>query len=147
TGRRWRSRSRSPRSRSLYSYFGMSWTGGQALPVQLIFRSGALEDAELLKRGHSIIEADLLCDSAVFDTEHGRPGESHLPTGSRRKGADEEVAEGGAGVRPAAFPAADHVVALGDQVCGAREVEVRERLAEPGHELLYIVAAAARRMQ
>src|SRR5207245_4637250 len=48
---------------------------------------------------------------------------------------------------PAAFPAADHVVALGDEVRSAPKVEVRECFTEPSHESLDICVAATRRMQ
>ena len=50
-------------------------------------------------------------------------------------------------MRAAAFPAADNVVVHGDEVRGAPEVEVRESLAEVGHERLDVVAAAAGFMQ
>ena len=59
--------------------------------------------------------------------KHGRAGEAHLAAGRRRQRADEEVVEGRAGVRAAAFPPADDIVALGDEVGRAAEVEVRER--------------------
>src|SRR5262245_12701294 len=47
----------------------------------------------------------------------------------------------------AAVPTTDHIVALGDEVRRAPEVEIRERLAELGHERLHLRAAPARRMQ
>ena len=67
--------------------------------------------------------------------------------GVGRQRADQEVAEGRPGVRAAAFPAADDVVAFRDQVRGAPEVQVRERLAEVLHEGLDVVAAATRGVQ
>src|SRR5258708_14593887 len=90
-------------------------------------RSDCAYKAELLEGGHAIVQPDLLRDLAVFNPKHRRPGESHLSTGRRRQRPDEEVAEGRAVVRAAAFPAADHIVALGDEVRSAPEVEVRER--------------------
>ena len=59
----------------------------------------------------------------------------------------EEIVEGRAGVRAAAFPLADDVVALGDQVRRAPEIEIGERGPEVGHEGLDVFAAAARLMQ
>src|SRR4051812_10356422 len=44
----------------------------------------------------------------------------------------------------AALPLADDVITLGDQVGGAPELEIGERLAEAGHERLDVVAAPAR---
>ena len=56
------------------------------------------------------------------------------------------VVEGVAGVGAAAFPLADDVVALGDQIRRAPEVEVGERAGTRG-ELAHLVAAAARGVQ
>ena len=43
----------------------------------------------------------------------------------------------------ATFPLTDDVVALGDQIGRAPEIEIGERGAEVGHERLDVVAAAA----
>ena len=75
------------------------------------------------------------------------PGEPHLAAGRGRQRADEEIAESRAGVRAAALPLADHVVALGDEVGRAAELEVRKRLAEVDHEVLHVLAAATRGVQ
>src|SRR5690349_2368707 len=64
-----------------------------------------------------------------------------------RQGADRPVVERVAGLGAAALPLADHVVALGDQVSRAPEVQVREGSAEPGGELPDFLAAAAGGMQ
>src|SRR5438445_8201791 len=58
-----------------------------------------------------------------------------------------EVTEGRSGVRAAAFPTADNVIALGDEIRGTPEVEVRERRTEPHHEVPHVLATATRRMQ
>ena len=79
------------------------------------------DEPQLKIGGHAIVQTDLLRDLAVLDPKHRRSGESHLPAGRRRQRPHEEVAEGRAGVRAAAFPAADHVVALGDEVRRAPE--------------------------
>src|ERR1700674_4099259 len=50
-------------------------------------------------------------------------------------------------MRAATFPAANNVVALGDQVGGAPEIEVRKCFAEIGHERLDVLTAAARLVQ
>src|SRR6185503_17654558 len=59
----------------------------------------------------------------------------------------EEVAECRAVVRAAAFPASDDIIAFGDQVRGAPEVEIRKRLAKVLHERLDVGAVATRRVQ
>src|SRR5215470_12513737 len=50
-------------------------------------------------------------------------------------------------MRPAAFPTTDDIVALGNEVRRAPEIEIRESLAEADHELFHVLAAAAWRMQ
>ena len=59
----------------------------------------------------------------------------------------QEVAEGRTGVRTAAFPLADDIVAFCDQIRRAPEVEIGECSAEIGHERLDVVTAAARLVQ
>src|SRR5215813_5712752 len=105
------------------------------------------QDAELLQRGCTIVQPDFLGDLATLHAKHCRSGEPHCPARGRREGADQKIAEGGARVRAAAFPAADHIVTLGDEVCHTPELEVRECSAEFGHELLHVLATATRRMQ
>src|ERR1700722_11170541 len=77
---------------------------------------GGLEQAELSQRGHAVVNADLLRDLAVDDLQHRRAGEAHLAAGRRGKAPDQKVIEGRTGVGSAAFPLADHSVALGDQI-------------------------------
>src|SRR5690349_6843990 len=109
-------------------------------------RSGRAEQAELLQRGHTIVQADLLRDLAVLDTQHRHSAESHPPAGARRQRPGEEVTERRPRVGAAAFPASDHKVALRDEVRGSREAEVGERLAERHHEGPHVVSTAARRV-
>src|SRR5205823_13513889 len=89
-----------------------------AASVRLVFANGQhncgrlavlsrTQDAELLQRGCAIVQPDFLGHPAILHAYHGRSRESHLPARGRRKGADKKVAEGGAGVRAAPFPAAD----------------------------------------
>jgi hypothetical protein len=59
----------------------------------------------------------------------------------------QEVAEGRTGVRTAAFPLADDIVAFCDQFRRTPEFEIGERSAEIGHECLDVVTAAARLVQ
>ena len=71
---------------------------------------------------------------------------SRLPEPGRQR-ADRQVVERGAGVHPAAVPLPDDVVALGDQLRGRDEAEIRERIAEAHGELAHRAAAAQRLMQ
>src|SRR6195952_1322674 len=50
-------------------------------------------------------------------------------------------------MRSPTFPAADHVVALGDEVGSTREAEVRKGFTKTDHERFDVVVAAAWRMQ
>ena len=109
--------------------------------------SGGLHEAELGQRRDAVVQADLFDDLSVLEAQHRRAGEVHLPTRRRRQSADQEVAERWAGVRAATFPAADHVVALSDEVRGAPEIEIGKRLAEIRHEGLDVVAATTRLVQ
>ena len=60
------------------------------------------------------------------------PVKSHLAAGRRRQRAGEKIVEGRTGVDAAADPATDDVIALGDEIGGAAEAQVRERRAESG---------------
>src|SRR3981081_2687181 len=91
---------------------------------------GLLQKAKLHEGGNTVVETDLFEDLAVLHAQDRHAGEVHLASRRGGKSANQEVAERGARVRAAAFPAADDVVVLGDQVRGAPEVEVRKRLAE-----------------
>src|SRR5206468_1722794 len=102
---------------------------------------------ELREGRHPVVETDLRNDLPAFEPEHGGPGEAHPAAGGRRKRSDQEVAEGGTRVRSASLPAADDMVAFGDQVRGTPEVEIRKRGAEAGHEGLDVFATATRPMQ
>jgi hypothetical protein len=84
------------------------------------------------------------CSSTILPSMTFRTvaGEVHLSAGRGRQAADEEVVEGRTRMRAAAFPLADDIVALGDQVGGAPEVEVGECSPEVGHERLDVGAAA-----
>jgi len=50
-------------------------------------------------------------------------------------------------MRATAFPTADHIIALGDEVGSAPEIEIRKRFAEIGHECLDVCMTFAGRMQ
>jgi len=75
---------------------------------------GLLEEAELGERRDAVVETDLLEDLAVLETQNGRPGKVHLTAGRGRQRAHKEVLESRAGVRAAAFPLADDVIAFRD---------------------------------
>jgi hypothetical protein len=100
-----RMRRRPPRSGSFFA-------NGQHNCGRLAVLS-CTQDAELLQRGCAIVQADFLGDLAILQAKHCRSREPHFPARGRRKGADKKVAEGGAGVRAASFPAADDIVILG----------------------------------
>src|SRR5262249_41038059 len=67
--------------------------------------------------------------------------------GRGRERAHQEVAEGRTGVRTAAFPLTDDIVAFCNQIRRAPEIEIRECSAEISHECLDVVTAAARLVQ
>src|SRR6202046_3629314 len=93
-------------------------------------RSGGFKQPKLSQCSHAIIETDLLTDLSIDHLQHRGAGEMHLAPGRCRKAADQEILERRTRVGAAAFPLADDVIALRDQVCGAPEVEVRKRAAE-----------------
>lgn len=108
---------------------------------------GLLDQTKLLEGGYAVVQSDLLGNLAVFNAEHRRSREVHFPPRRGAKRSDEEIAERWAGVRAAAFPAADDIVALRNEVGCAPEIEIGERFAKAGHKCLDILAAATRRMQ
>ena len=85
---------------------------------------------ELRQGGDAIVEPDLLDDLAVDQLQHGRSRKLHLAAGVGRQAADQEVIESGTGVRAASFPTADDVIAFGDQIGRAPEIEIGKRRAE-----------------
>jgi hypothetical protein len=70
--------------------------------------------------------------------------EVHLATRGRGQSPNEEIVERWPGMRATAFPTTDHVVAFGNQVGSAPEVEIRKRLAKVGHECLDVGMSAPR---
>jgi hypothetical protein len=92
------------------------------------------------------IQTDFLRDLAVLDPQHCRPCEVHLPARRRRQRTVEKIAERGAGMGAAAFPPTDHVVALGDEVCGTPEFQVGKGRSETLYEVPNVFPTAARRM-
>jgi hypothetical protein len=94
-------------------------------PVHRVDHSSCLQDAELLQRRCAVVEPDLFGDLAVLDSQNGHSRKMHFPARAGGKRADEEVIEGRAGVRAAAFRSADNVVVLGDQVGCTSEIQVR----------------------
>src|SRR5215468_12564249 len=106
-----------------------------------------LDESELLEGGHPIIEADLFNDLALLEPQHGRASEMHLPARRCRQRSHQKITESRPSVRAAAFPPTDHIVAFGDQLGSAPEVEVWKRGPERAHEGFDVVTAAAWRMQ
>jgi hypothetical protein len=70
-------------------------------------RSDCAHEAELRQRRHAIVQADLFCDLAVFDTKDCRSGEPHLPARARRERTLKKVTERRAGVCATANPTTD----------------------------------------
>src|SRR5262250_2933192 len=77
--------------------------------------SRRFEKPELGERRDPVVEADLLDDLTVPQTQDRGAGEVHLPPRRRGQRAHQEIPEGRAGMRAAALPLANHVVAFGDQ--------------------------------
>src|SRR6516165_4832784 len=121
--------------------------GSGTCPIQSPLRSGGFQDAKLHERGDPVVESDFIRDLAVLDTQYDRPREVHLPTRCRRQRASEKIAESRSGMGAATFPLPDDVIALGDKVGRAPELEVRERGAEIHHEIPHVLATPTRRMQ
>src|SRR5689334_3905877 len=96
-------------------------------------RSGGFDQAELGQRSYAVVQADLLHDPSVRHLQHRGARELHLAAGRGREGANEEIFEGRPGVAPAAFPLADDVVTLRNQVRRTPEIEIRERGTEIDH--------------
>src|SRR5262249_42646849 len=135
------------------SYTANAWkSGGSALEAAApasggFLGSGGAEQPKLRQGGDPVVQADLLDDLAVLELEDGDAGEVHLPARVRGQAAGEEVLEGRAGVGAAAFPLADDVVALGEELGRAPELQVGERDAEIHHEGLDVFAAFPRLVQ
>src|SRR6516162_10264684 len=112
-----------------------------------VARSGRLDQLKLGQRGHAIVEANLLNDLAADYLQHRRAREVHLPAGRSRHAADQEVIEGRTCMGATTFPLTDDIVALGDKIRSAPEVEIGECGPEIGHERLDVVAATSGFMQ
>src|SRR4030081_3357885 len=129
-----------PATRVVAGFFGsLHRYGGTML--------GSAHKAELLQSSDPIVEADFLHDFFVPKLQYRRSRELHLPAGIGRQRSHQEVAECGSGVRSAAFPTADNVVALRDEIRSAPEIEVGECRPEIRHECLDVIPALARLMQ
>jgi hypothetical protein len=89
-----------------------------------VLRSGDLDQPKLRQRGHAVVKADLLYDLAVEHLQHRRAGEVHLAAGRSREAANQKVVEGWTGMGAPTFPLTDDVVALGDQIRRAPEIEI-----------------------
>src|SRR5262249_54775054 len=111
------------------------------------YRSGRLDQPKLGQRGHTIVETDLLDDLAVDHLQHRGAREVHLPAVRSGETADQEVIEGRTRMRATTFPLTDDVVAIGDKIRRAPEIEIGECSTEIGHERLDVVAASAGFMQ
>ena len=86
------------------------------------------DETKLLKRGHAIVQTDLFDDLAVFELQYGRSGEMHLPASCGRQRSDEKITERRTAMCATALPTADHIIALGDELGSAPEIELRNAL-------------------
>src|SRR5437764_12814071 len=91
-----------------------------------LFRSGRLDQPKLGQCGDAIVEADLLDDLAVDHLQHRGAGEVHLPAGRSGEAADQEVVEGWTRMGAPTFPLTNDIVAFGDKIRRAPEIEIRE---------------------
>src|ERR1700746_2974440 len=105
------------------------------------------DEPELLQRGDAVVEANFLDDFPVLQLEDGSAGKSHFAPRIRRQGSRQEVGECWSSVCSATFPSADHMIAVRDEIGGAPEIEIGERLAKISHERLDIFPTSARLMQ
>src|SRR5258706_1233717 len=108
------------------------------------YDSRGADEAELLQGRYPIVTTDFLEDLYVLEFQHGRAGEFHLAAGVGRQRSRQEVAERLPGMRSAAFPSTDDVVAFRDEIRSAPEVEIGERFPKVRHERLDVFMATAR---
>src|SRR3984957_21024781 len=102
------------------------------------------DETELLQGSYPVVKTDFLKDLSVLEFQHGRAGELHLAAGVGRQRSSQEVAERLPGMRSAAFPSADDVVAFRDEIRAAPEVEVGGRFPKARHERLDAFTATSR---
>src|ERR1700694_4308963 len=108
------------------------------------YDSRGADEAELLQGRYPIVKTDFLEDHSLLEFQPGRAGEFHLAAGVGRQRSRQEVAERLPGMRSAAFPSTDDVVAFRDEIRGAPEVELGERFPKVRHERLDVFTATAR---
>src|SRR5260370_24074078 len=97
---------------------------------------GDSDQTQLLQGGDVIVEPDFLKNLAVLQLENGHTGESHRTPGIRGQSARQKISKRGSCMRSATLPAADHIVAVRNEICCPPEVKVGKGLAEIRHECL-----------
>src|SRR4051794_581813 len=107
-------------------------------------RSGGAEQPQLGQGGDPVIQVDLLDDPAALEFEDGDASEVHLPARVGGQAASKKVREGRTSVSATTLPLADDIVAFGDEIGRAPEVEIGKRSAEISHEGLDVVAPLPR---
>src|ERR1700681_3653491 len=80
--------------------------------------SGDPDQTQLLQGGDAVVEPDFLKNLAVLQLENGHTGESHRTPGIRGQRARQKISKRGSCMRSATLPAADHIVALRNEICG-----------------------------
>src|SRR3984957_14212077 len=119
----------------------------RAIEFKALVRGDGGHNAKLCHRGEAVVQADFLNDFAVDDLEDSRSSEAHLVAACGRQAAHEKVTKSRTGMRSAALPLANDIIALGDQVGSSPKVEVGESRPEVGYERVAVAAPAARLVQ
>ena len=104
------------------------------------------DQTQLLQGCHAIIETDFLGNAPVLDAQDRGAAEAHFLARSCRQCAQQKIAERGSGMRATTVPAADHIIALGDQIGSPAEFKIGERGAKILHEISDVRTPAARRV-
>src|ERR1700722_10537795 len=86
--------------------------------------SSSLDQAKLSQCGDAIVQTTFFHDLAVDHLQHRGAGEVHLAAGSCGQTADQEIIVSRPRVSATTFPLTDHVVAFGDQIGRAPEIQV-----------------------
>src|SRR5580698_10313853 len=85
--------------------------------------SSSLDQAKLSQCGDTIVQTAFFHDLAVEHLQHRGASEVHPAAGSGGQTADQEIIVSRSRVSAAPFPLTDHVVAFGDQIGRAPEIE------------------------
>jgi hypothetical protein len=107
------------------------------------YDSRGADETELLQGRYSVVKTDFLEDLSILEFQYGRAGEFHLAAGVGRQRSRQEVAERLPGMRSAAFPSTDDIVAFRDEIRSTPEVEIGECFPKVRHERSDVLTATA----